>query len=114
MSDPITWAALFAAGGTLIALVTLWLKIGRTLGEHDAKIGAAMTAATLASAKADLLTQTIADVRVKISDDLKEYPTHKDLAAAEVRFAQSMDNIRVELRGVNARLDRLLDRREQD
>lgn len=39
----------------------------------------------------------------------RDYASHKDLAAAEVRYATSLDSLRTEPRGMNERLDWLIE-----
>lgn len=110
MDQVITWAALFAAGATIIALITFWVNRGKVEGELETKANNAAVTASTAIAKAELVAQALSEVRVDIAEKLQQYATHRDLAAAEVRLSQSMDGLRSELRGVNQRLDRLLDR----
>jgi len=61
----------------------------------------------LALAKADLVAAQLAEARIGFARD---YASHKDLAAAEVRYATALDSLRSELRGMNERLDRIIDR----
>jgi hypothetical protein len=75
MQDVLTWGALIAAGGSLVAIVTFWMNRGKA--EADAL------------AKADAASAT---------------------AHAAVRYAASLDSLRTELRGMNERLDRIIER----
>jgi hypothetical protein len=105
-----TWGALIAAGGSLIAIITFWMNRGKAEAEASAKAEAAASAATTALAKAELVAMQLADARIEFARD---YASHKDLAAAEVRYASALDSLRSELRGMNERLDRIIDRFSQ-
>jgi hypothetical protein len=101
-----TWVALFAAGGTLLALITFWVARGRAEALAIAKAEAAEVKASTAYARAELVAAQLSEARIEFARD---YATHKDVAAAEVRFAAALDSLRVELRGMNTRLDRIID-----
>jgi hypothetical protein len=100
-----TWVALFAAGGTVLALITFWVARGRAEALAIAKAEAAEAKASTAYARAELVAAQLAE-RIEFARD---YATHKDVAAAEVRFAAALDSLRAELRGMNNRLDRIID-----
>jgi hypothetical protein len=93
MQDVLTWGALIAAGGSLVAIVTFWMNRGKA--EADAL------------AKAEIVAEQLAEARIEFARD---YASHKDLAAAEVRYAAALDSLRTELRGMNERLDRIIER----
>jgi hypothetical protein len=63
--------------------------------------------ATAALGKAEMTSSMLVETRVEFARD---YARHKDLAAAEVRYATALDNLRSELRGVNERLDRIIEK----
>ena len=60
-----------------------------------------------ALAKAEIVSAQLAETRIEFARD---YASHKDLAAAEVRYAAALDSLRTELRGMNERLDRIIER----
>lgn len=62
--------------------------------------------ATAALAKVEFLGIQLSETRIEFSRD---YASNKDLAESETRFAASLDGLRVELRGMNDRLDRIID-----
>ena len=93
MQDVLTWGALIAAGGSLVAIITFWMNRGKA--EADAL------------AKAEIVSAQLAEARIEFARD---YASHKDLAAAEVRYAAALDSLRTELRGMNERLDRIIER----
>lgn len=110
MPEVVTWAAMFTATVAIIALITFWVNRGKVEGELEQKASNALNAAVAASAKAELLSQQLNEVRVEFAKEMKEYATHKDVAAAENRMATTMDGVRQEMRGLNQRFDRLFDR----
>ena len=107
MADILTWGALIAAGGSLAAIVTFWMNRGRAEAEACARADAAAAAATAALAKAELVAGQLADARIEFARD---YASHKDLAAADMRYAGALDSLRTELRGMNERLDRIIEK----
>jgi len=54
-----------------------------------------------------LSRRQLVEARIEFARD---YASHKDLAAAEVRYAAALDSLRTELRGMNERLDRIIER----
>jgi hypothetical protein len=54
-----------------------------------------------------LSRSSLAEARIEFARD---YASHKDLAAAKVRYAAALDNLRTELRGMNERLDCIIER----
>jgi hypothetical protein len=107
MQDVLTWGALIAAGGSLVAIVTFWMNRGKAEADALAKADAAAATARAALAKAEIVAEQLAEARIEFARD---YASHKDLAAAEVRYAASLDSLRTELRGMNERLDRIIER----
>ena len=67
----------------------------------------AAAAATAALTKAELVAGQLAEARFEFARD---YASHKDLAAADMRYATALDSLRTELRGMNERLDRIIER----
>ena len=102
MDSVLAWCALITAGGSIAAIVTFWMN----RGEAEDRITTAMTAAVAAGAKADLFGAQLAEARIEFARD---YATHKDLIASETRYAAAADGLRVELRGMNDRLDRIIE-----
>lgn len=109
MDQAITWAALFAAGGTVIALITFWVQRGKVEGDLDARVNSAAVAASTALAKVELVAATLNEARLDWAKDLQNYATVTDLEAVELRVSQSLEGVRSELRGVNQRLDRIIE-----
>jgi hypothetical protein len=107
MQDILTWGALVAAGGSLIAIITFWMNRGKAEAEACAKADAASGAAHAALAKADQVASELVDARIAFAS---EYARQRDLVASETRFATAFDGLRTELRGTNDRLDRILER----
>jgi len=106
MQDILTWGAVIAAGGSIIAIVTFWMNRGKAEAETLAKAESASAMATSALAKCELLASGLTEARLETA---REYATAKDLAAGEIRFAGAVDGLRAEMRGLNDRLDRILD-----
>ena len=95
------------AAGSIIAIITFWFSRGRAEAESFVKAESATAIATSALAKADLLAATLAEARLEFARD---YASHKDLAAAELRYAGALESLRSELRGMNERLDRIIEK----
>jgi hypothetical protein len=106
MQDLLTWGALIAAGGSIVAIVSFWMNRGRAEAEALATARAAETKASTAFARAELVGAQLAEARIEFARD---YATNKDVAAAEVRYAAALDSLRLEMRGLNQRLDRIID-----
>ena len=107
MGDALTWGVLIAAGGSIIAIVTFWMNRGKAEAEAGARADAAMHVAKEAKAMAEAGATRAAEVELRMA---REYATSAALAAVETRFLASIDGLRVEVRGMNSRLDRFLDR----
>lgn len=106
MNEVVTWAALIAGSGSVVAIVTFWLNRGKAEAEATIKADAATAMATAALAKAEMTSMQLAEARI---DFANEYASHKDLAASEARYATAVDGLRQELRGMNDRLDRIIE-----
>jgi hypothetical protein len=107
MQDVLTLTALAGAAGSIIAIVTFWFSRGRAEAESYAKAESASAIATSALAKTDLLAAALGEARLEFARD---YASHKDLAAAEFRYAGALDSLRSEIRGMNERLDRIIEK----
>jgi hypothetical protein len=107
MQDFLTWGALIGAGGSVIAIITFWMNRGKAEADALARAEGAHAMAAAALAKAEDVAAQLAESRVEFARD---YASHRDLAAAEVRYATALDSLRSELRGMNERLDRIIDR----
>jgi hypothetical protein len=107
MQDLLTWGAVVAAGSSVVAIVTFWMNRGKAEAETRAKAEGAASLATSALAKCDLLASQLTDARLETA---REYVTAKDLAAAEMRLSGAVDGLRQEVRGMNERLDRMLEK----
>lgn len=106
MNDVLTWGALIAAGGSIVAIITFWLNRGKAEAETAAKADSAHQMATVALAKAEFVGLQLNDTRLEF---VRDYATHKDLTDSETRYATAIDGLRVELRGMNDRLDRIIE-----
>jgi hypothetical protein len=106
MQDVLTWGALIGAGGAIIAIITFWMNRGKAEAEALAKAEGAHSIALSALTKTELLSTQLNESRLEFARD---YVNHKDLAAAEARSADLMNGVRSELRGMNDRLDRVIE-----
>jgi hypothetical protein len=107
MQDILSWGALIGAGGSIIAIVTFWMNRGKAEADAFTKAAGAQSMAASAMAKVETMAGQLAEARIEFARD---YASHRDLAAAEVRYATALDSLRTELRGMNERLDRIIDR----
>jgi hypothetical protein len=87
MQDLLTWGALIAASGSIIAIITFWMNRGKAEAEASTKADAAAARATAALAKAELVSAQLAEARIEFARD---YASHKDLGAAEMRYAAAL------------------------
>src|SRR6266403_1010010 len=101
MQEILTWGALIGAGGSVIAIITFWMNRGKAEADTLAKAETASQMAAAALARSELVSSQLAEARIEFARD---YASHKDLAAAEMRFATALDSLRTELRGMNERL----------
>lgn len=99
--EPVTWVALIAALGGLVACAKFWMDMGATrkIAEN------ASQQAVTAHATAEILRSELRDARVEIAQD---YASHKALAACESRIGEDVRGMREEIRGLNERFDRFL------
>ena len=116
--DAVPWAALVAAIGALIAVITFWFQRGKEIGQLeerltarrddvDAKMANLQSVGISALGKAEMAMAQMSEMRVEIA---REYVSHRDLVAAEARSASALSEVRGELRGMNDRLDRIIEK----
>ena len=115
MENAITWAALAAAVGAVISIVSFWSKYSDRITRAEAKADeagkSAQAASILASGlgiKIEQQQQAFADYRESAA--LKFVANH-DLVQVETRFADLAEQIKRDIRGVTERLDRVLEHR---
>src|ERR1700754_904632 len=106
MQDILTWGAVVAAGGSLIAIITFWMNRGKAEAEACAKAEAAAATANTALAAAERVSAGLGGRGV---ESPRDYATQRDLAAAEVRYTSTVEGLRAEMRGMNDRLDRIME-----
>jgi hypothetical protein len=92
--------------GSIIAIITYWMNRGKAEAETAAKAEQALQSSNLAVARVTLLSEQLAESRIEFARD---YASHRDLAASETRYAAALDGLRTELRGMNERLDRIIE-----
>jgi hypothetical protein len=94
-------AALIASVTACIGLAKFWLDRGAAEARAEA---AAMTAAASVG-RVEILAASLNDFRIQVA---QTYATNRALQDAEGQMAQAMNDIRDEMRGMNARLDQFL------
>jgi hypothetical protein len=99
--EPLTWAAIIAAAGSVTAVVKFWLDMGR-LAE---KAERAADTATLLAAKVEHGTYQLSDFKVAVA---QTYATHKSLAETEAALERGIEGIHNRLDKVTDRLDSLI------
>ena len=104
--DVLTWGALIAAAGSLIALITFWVNRGRAEGEAAARIAAAEIAAADAKrvaleahARLAALEASFGLYRERIA---AEYVSRSVLGEVEDRISKAIERL-------SERLDRVFD-----
>jgi hypothetical protein len=116
VNDLLTWGAVIAAGGSLVAVIKFWMDMGRAYQTaEDAKKLAdaverdAKARADLISAKLDLLASNVNDYKVVVA---QTYATSKALSEAEQSLARSLESatqgIYQRLDTMNTRLDNVI------
>jgi hypothetical protein len=65
----LTWGALIAAGGSLVAIVTFWMNRGKAEADALAKADAASATAHAALAKAEIVSAQLAEARIEFARD---------------------------------------------
>ena len=61
MQDVLTWGALIASGSSIVAIVTFWMNRGKAEAEATAKADAAAVTARTALAKAEFVSEQLAE-----------------------------------------------------
>jgi hypothetical protein len=102
MENAVTWAALIAGIGAMVAVSTFWMKIGARLNKADS----AAAIAQVALAKADLVSMQLAEYKVEAAG---KFASSSDLADAERRFATACDGLSARFDRMAERLDRVLE-----
>lgn len=102
MQDVLSWGALLGAGGAITAIITFWMNRGKA----EAKAEGAHSIALSALTKVELLSAQFNQSQIDVAQD---YVNHDQLKAAEARSADLMNGVRSELRGMNDRLDRVIE-----
>jgi signal transduction protein with GAF and PtsI domain len=83
---------------------------GKAEAKTCAKADASDTTAGVALSKAERLSAPLAETRIEFARD---YASHKDLSTSAMRFAGAVDSMRTELRGMNERLHRIIEKFSQ-
>jgi glutaredoxin 2 len=100
VNDLLTWGALIAAGGSLVAVGKFWIDMGKSQQvAEDARI-----LVTAALAKLELLTSNINEYKVTAA---QTYATNAALKEAEQSLARSLENTS---QGIYQRLDNMTTR----
>jgi len=113
MQEFLTWGALIAAGGSLIALVKFWMDLGR----YQERTEHAINLASAAVGKYETIIREFADYRVALEVKIAVVKTLGEantsaLSSAEHRLAKAMEDVRDQLGHFNERIDRLLEQRK--
>ncbi len=95
MNDALTWTALIAAAGSIVAVVRFWLDMGKAAEKAEQ----AATAAALVAAKLDLTSAALADFRVVVA---QTYATNRALSETEQALALGLNEA---VKGIYSRLD---------
>jgi hypothetical protein len=102
MQDVVTWAALVASSGSIIALIRFWIWFGAKVQKAEA----ATAMAQAALAKADIVGAELVTHKVETAN---RYATATALAEAERDISNKVDGVARRLDMVNERLDRVLE-----
>jgi hypothetical protein len=102
MNDVIPLAALFAAVTACVAIAKFWLDLGKVVEKAEA---ANITALGL-GARVEILGNVLTEFKVEVA---REYVTGHSLEAAEKQMTDAMNGVRDEVRGLNQRLDRIIE-----
>ncbi len=95
--EALTWGAVIAAAGSIIAVFKFWIDQGKAQQRADD----AIEAARLNNASSSLMMQQLNDFRVAAA---QTYATRSALAEAEQQLARSIESA---VQGVFTRLDTL-------
>lgn len=115
MAEIVTWGALIAGLGALISTATLWLRVGSLIGAATKTSESAERMAIAAVGKNELLARDLSDHRELMAGKTAMLKTLIEtnvvaLSHAEQRLAKGQDDIMGQLKQVNERLDRLVER----
>jgi hypothetical protein len=102
MIDAIPAAALVASVTACIAIAKFWMDRGKA----EATAEAAKITALALGARLEILGNTLSDFKVEVA---REYVTGHSLEAAEKQMTEAMNGVRDEVRGLNQRLDRIIE-----
>lgn len=101
-------------GATLLGLISFWLKFTRDIAKADARAEAAHAIATAANtlaaaaiAKIELHSNDLNAYKVEAAE---KYLVSDDIIQAENRTTRAVEDLRGDVRGMNARLDRMLEK----
>lgn len=105
MQDFLTWGAVIAAGGSIIAVVRFWIDIGKQQAHADA----AAIAAAASQAKLEIIAERFAEYKAEAA---RTYATVKALSETEAQlasgFERGMQGIYTRLDGLTQRIDSLI------
>jgi uncharacterized protein YoxC len=116
VTDPLTWGAIIAASGALVAVAKFWIDMGKAhqTAEEAKKVADAVerdakARADLLSAKIDMLASNINEYKVVVA---QTYATAKALSEAEQSLGRSLESatqgIYQRLDTMNTRLDNVI------
>lgn len=100
MDQFITWGAIIAAAGSLVAVVKFWMDMGKA----HAKAESAASQVAVMAAKHDLLSSTLSDFKVHVA---QTYATTKALHETEQSLAEGLER---SVQGIYLRLDQMTSR----
>ncbi len=106
MTDLLTWGAIVAAGGSIVAVIRFWVDMGKAY----AKAETAANTAILLAAKVELLGGNLAEYKEKAA---REFASHASIQVAETRFATAVEGMRADFGRLTERLDRLIERMDK-
>jgi len=102
MTDAITWAALISGVTACIGLAKFWMDWGKA----EEKAEAAQLSALALGARLEIVSTSLTEFKVEVA---REYATGRSLEAAERQITEAMNGVRDEVRGLNQRLDRIIE-----
>jgi hypothetical protein len=102
MQEALTWGAIVASSGSIIAVVRFWMWIGAKV----AKAEAAAAIAQAALARAEVVAADLTQHKIETAN---RYATAAALAEAERDISAKVDGVHRRLDMVNERLDRVLE-----
>jgi NOL1/NOP2/fmu family ribosome biogenesis protein len=102
MNEVIPLAALVASITACVAIAKFWLDRGKI---EEKATSASLTALAL-GARLEIVTNSLTEFKVEVA---REYVTGRSLDAAEKQMTDAMNGVRDEVRGLNQRLDRIIE-----